>query len=181
MARPPRMGVPQRRENVYWVRSPKALEVFKFTIYSSEIQPIYTHFNGDATRPCYLNRVLCDPKHSLLNLRWKGYVFGWDHEMNCIHWVQLTQEAANQLIDQLAGPQNIRGLTVQISRTKKKQGRMNCHVIPDFGSMDLNRMRRAPDVRLSVFNLWRMEPNNHPFTTSEEELATGDGQIRLAT
>lgn len=165
-----RMGVPPRRENIFFVHSPKAEEKFKFAIYSAVIDPLYTHYNGKVTVPCYLDRSLCDPKHSLLNLRWKGYVFGFDFGRNNLGFLQLTHEAANMLLDQLEGPQALRGLTVDVCRTKKRNGRMLVHVDMYKPAFDLSRTRQAPPVRRSFFNLCQLEYNDHPFTTCVEDL-----------
>jgi len=174
------MGVPPRRENVFFVRSPKALEVVKFRIYSESIYSVFTHFNGKKTCPCYLNRDLCDPKHSILNLRWKGYVFGWNDSAHCLEWLQLTQECANQLLDQLGEAATLRGLLIQATRTKSKQGRMNCSILNSYGQIDPMRIRTDPPLRLSLFNVWGLEPTSHPFTTTIEELHAPPPQLRLA-
>lgn len=174
-----RMGIPPRRENVFYVRSPKGLETFKFTIYSELVEPVYTHYHGKRTVPCYKNHDLCEGGHSILNLRWKGYLFGWTHEENKLEWLQLTHEAANQLADQLEGAQPFRGITIQVSRTKSKQGRMNVRLIDSWQTLDVRRIRKPPCVRISLFNLWKLTPNNHPFSTCLEDVQLGGDGLAI--
>lgn len=166
MSRSARMGVPPRRKEVFYIYSPAALETFKFTVYSQTIEPVYTHWDGKGTVPCYVNRELCQPKHTILSLRWKGYLFGYHHGCNEASFLQLTHEAANQLLDQLGEATSLRGMILQTSRTKKKNGRQNCRVLHEFGSADPRTLPRELSARLSLFNMWKLEPNSLPWTTA---------------
>lgn len=159
-----RMGVPPRRRDVYFVESPKANESLCYTVWSVEIYPVYTHWTGTHTVPCYQDHSLCDGGHKLLNMRWKGYLFGYSHERAEPVFAQLTQEAANQLMDQIADGTSLRGLRIRLSRSKKNKGRLSCHLETQYRPQEAFRLPPVVCPRLSLFNLWNLEPNNHPFT-----------------
>lgn len=159
-----RMGVPPRRNDILFVQSPDAGQRFRFLCYSPVIQGFYTHYSG-RTVPCYKNHLKCPGGHSLLNRRWKGYLHGWSHARNEPIFLQLTPEAANQLLDQLAEGATLRGLMIEVSRSAKKKGRMSC-VLGEaqraFRSVDLPP---PLDCRRSCYNLWDL-----PYT--DEEMST---------
>lgn len=151
--------VPPRRRDVLFVQSPDAGERVKFICYSSCFYGVYTHYSGK-TCPCYEDHTLCLPEHSELNLRWKGYLHGWSHTRNEPVIMQFTVEAANQLVEQLSDRAVLRGLTIEVSRTAKKKGRMNCQVI---GAMPTTRPDQLPppiDPLRSLYNMWGL-----PFRT----------------
>lgn len=159
-----RMGIPPRPPLIYWVHTVGAAEECKFLIYSDMIEPVWTHYDNGQTCPCYEDHAHCKPKHSLLNLRWKGYLFGFNYFRREVGWIQLTQEAANQLADCLAQPQSLRGIEVTVQRSAKRKGRLSCHVSTTYAPKDLSRIGDAPDVRPSLFNMWKLPMTKHPFT-----------------
>lgn len=148
-----RDGIPPRRRDVLFVQSPDAGERLKFLVYSQSVWGVYTHYNGK-TKPCYENHDLCEGGHSLLNLRWKGYLHGWSYARNDQVIIQLTLEAANQLVEQLAESAVLRGLTIEVCRTAKKKGRSSCHVLGQYAQHDSAKLPPEIDPLRSLYNMW---------------------------
>jgi len=142
---------------------PEGASRHKFLCYSDKVCGFTCHWNGRKPVPCYANHDLCEGGHKILNRRWKGYLHGFSFTRNEPVILQLTLEAANQLREQCDEGASFRGLTLYVSRSEKKKGRLSCQVNWDVGIAPANKLPPIIHPRRSVFNLWGVPYNEEPF------------------
>lgn len=149
--------VPPKRSDVLWIERVAGGEKQTFTVYSPTIWGVYTHWNGAATKPCYQDRSFCEGGHSEETLRWRGYLHAWSAKLNRPCFVQLTEECARRLLMQVADGATFRGLTLEVSRTSSKKGRLTANVLT-WKSQQSDHLPPALDPRKSLEHLWRVKP-----------------------
>lgn len=169
-----RNGVPLRKRDIFFVETPKGGEKIEYVVYSIQMETLYTHFANGVTTPCYQDHSLCHGGHSEMNIRWKGYFLGYSHKRNETCICQLTLDAANQLMDQLADRSNLRGLRLCVSRSAKTKGRMYCQLVEHHRQLDSFKLPPVVSLRRSLFNLWKLPYNDHPFTELLEREEDGE-------
>lgn len=172
-----RNGVPLKRKDIFFVESPKALERIEYIVYSVELETCYTHFLNGKTFPCYEDHDLCEGGHTEMNIRWKGYFLGYSDKRREPVFCQLTLDAGNQLMDQLADRTNLRGLKIAVARSKKNNGRMSCGLVETHRTLDTYKLPPVVPARRSLLNLWKLPYNDSPFTRLLDR--PEDAEIRL--
>jgi hypothetical protein len=157
--------VPSRTKDVHWVEQLAASERQQWRIWSKCIWGVWTHYHDDkSTSPCYKDHTRCKGGHDPVSLRWKGYVMGWCFKLNRPAFVQLTQASVDAWTNQLAEGTPIRGQTLLISRTAKKNGRLVIEVQP-YQTVDPSSVPPDCDPRASLYNLWKLEDHGWAWAT----------------
>jgi hypothetical protein len=152
---------PETKPGVWWVEVPRGNEVVKFLVYSPTKQGVNMHYilKEKRTVPCFENHDLCYGGHSLANLKWRCYVFGFSYKRRKNCFLQLTWEAWETWAHQLQPGTSLRGQTIQVHRTEKNNGRLWIEV-ETWREKDRADLPRNEDVTLSLYNLWEFDPSD---------------------
>lgn len=133
-----------------------AKETLHCTILSYHIQGYWTHWTGDRSQPHWLEEGQCPGCRAGSPKRWKGYVFCQIHERKTTGFVELTPGAAVTLGEQLETPSLMRGTMVMLSRSQKRNGRLNVTVLATRAPLD--KLAPAIDVEPTLRALWGIPP-----------------------
>ncbi len=155
-----RSDVAPHKEGVLWVECLGGAESHKFTVFSPCVQGVNMHWLAREKRtvPCFQNHDLCPGGHSEKNLKWRCYVHAYSHKRHKQVFVQLTDDAWQSWLHQLREKQNLRGQTIILHRSEKKNGRLWVEV-EDWSSDSKRKMPEPLDCKLSLFAMWRFDPS----------------------
>jgi hypothetical protein len=115
---------PPRREGELWVERMKGAQCKEFTVYSSKIWGVWTHWSGSRTVPCFVDRSRCPSCLTKCPQRWKGYLHCYDHRGRRPVFLELTPTAARGLLSFVGEGVDLRGLRVTCKRTSSDRGRL---------------------------------------------------------
>ncbi len=101
----------------------KSIESHMFAILSKQIWGVWTHWNGRASEPCTGDsKTTCEGHKREFPLRWKGYLccLGPNNSEQC--FLELTPQAATDLLAQLPTGVVLRAYRLDMRRTSNTRG-----------------------------------------------------------
>lgn len=149
---------PRKRPGVLWVSTPAGKQRFVYQVYSQALWGIDTHYTPKGTVLCYEDRSRCIGGHKELNLRSKFFLHCFCETERKVCFAQLTNGAADDLDEQVKKGVSLRGMTIELVRSEKDNGRLNCKVL-DFGTREkADKLPPELDPLLSIYNLLKIDP-----------------------
>lgn len=123
---------PTRNTKILWVEKLKGNDVQKFVVVTPVLHGFYSHYvegRRPPSAPCWKDHTLCEGGHKEDNRRENFFLHCWSYRANKSVWLYLTPGAAQQLEDLVhLDLQQLKGLTLSVSRTSANNGRLNVHI-----------------------------------------------------
>lgn len=171
MAQLTRDDSPPKREGELWVERLKGSRTKKFTLYSTKIWGVWTHWNGKKSMPCVKPECECAGCVNKQPKRWKAYLHAYDHARRCQVFLELTPTATRSLLEQIGRGVSLRGATITVTRTSSDKGRLLVQVndVPTIPSM----LPEVKDPLKTLLDFWEIaeEPtgmNHGPVMVPEQ-------------
>jgi len=114
---------PTLRPNVLYIERLDGDESQTFVVYGSKIWGFRSHYNGSKTVPCWKDGS-CDGGCNEETLRENFLLQCYSQKKGKQVFLYLTPSAYKQLMEQKRNDVPLRGLTLRVRRTQKKQGRL---------------------------------------------------------
>lgn len=164
--------------DIFWVQSIDGGKQERYTIYSPQIWGVWTHHHYELKRttPCYDTHKFCFGGHDPRTLRFKGYLFGYSFERHRNEFLQLTEAAVINLEEQLGPEVQLRGLTIDVKRSAKKQGRLYVS-IADYIHRDPRTLPMDVSPRASLYNTWDIPDTGHKWSADPDRRLLIEGEI----
>jgi hypothetical protein len=115
---------PDRKEGLF-LRRLKAKQKTTVMILSRTLWGCFIHWDGKRSSPCIKLKALCDGCRAGKPKRWRAYLHVYDLHNRKEEFLELTEGAARQLLDQLPAGIELRGERVQFERLAGDQARVH--------------------------------------------------------
>jgi len=102
-----------------WVRRIKAGPGFTGEFVSASVWGVFTHWDGSRTRECYANPEKCAYCQRSMPNRWRGYVYVWNAAYKEYEFLELTQDAVEEIWRQVGKDTDLKGSLWEIKRHGK--------------------------------------------------------------
>jgi hypothetical protein len=146
---------PPDRNGELWVLRLKGNTKRTFTIVSTKLWGVRTHWNGKRTVPCFKPTDSCEGCKKCMPQRWKGYLHAFDGARRGYCFLELTPEAARQLLAQFPKGFNLRGQRIEVERTSSDQGRLHVNVLAPTPNLSILPPEMSP--KDTLLNLWEVK------------------------
>ena len=150
-------GSPGKTGPEIWVRRLVAGEEIDIAICSPAPWPIWTHWCGNHSEPCYTPHEQCPGHRRGYPRRWKGYLAIVNHTARRLEFLEITAKAADSL-KELAGEGNsLRGLRVKARRGKGDKARLAFSSLPEWSQYTQAKLPADVDPEKTLVRLWGMD------------------------
>lgn len=123
-----------------------------FVIFSLRITWLCSHWNGARSQPCIDPSEECDGCRKELPTKWKGYFHARSLTTDVEGFVEITPTIGDAIRGQSDYPLSLRGMRIELRRTKGDKGRLQCVLLPCICSLDSLPQEKDPTPVLK--QLW---------------------------
>ncbi len=124
-----------------------------YTILSTCLSGVWTHWDGQRSLPCYKARAKCTGCTRALPKRWKGYLCCWVVPQRAKFILEITPRAANQLLAAMPEGRIMRGFLIRVERTKGgRNGRLIVNLVGE--DPNISALPAADDPFQTLNFLW---------------------------
>jgi len=129
-----RQDYPPKAGPKWWIERVKAGQEQMFTVFSTSIYGVWTHWTLYGSSPCFARPDQCHGCKNKQPRRWKGYIhcYDWHNKRQC--FLELTPGVAESIIAQLGEGVPFRGYRLEMKRGKGDKARVKVQVLSPLPS-----------------------------------------------
>lgn len=159
-----RQDFPPKAGPKWWIERVKTGQEQLFTVFSSTIFGVWTHWGLYGSSPCMSTPDQCAGCKAKLPRRWKGYLhtYDWHNKRQC--FLEITPLVAEQIVEQLGENVPFRGYRLKLKRGKGDKARIKVEVLAPLPSGPSLVDEKSPQKTLE--KLWSL---NGPDDLQEDE------------
>lgn len=133
-----------------------------YTILSTSLFGVWTHWDGRTTIPCFKAKQRCQGCANAMPKRWKAYLHCYTTEADKDFLLELTPRACNMLLSEVPEGKMLRGLKIRVERSPGgRNGRLMASIVGT--DPHVQRLPAAKDPYNTLAFLWGMDPlDDHP-------------------
>lgn len=133
-----------------------------FQIFSHRVRIFASHWNGKRSQPCTVPQSECAGCLDKLPNKYKGYLHVRSVNTDVEGFLELTPTAIDSMKNQTPGVASVRGMRVEVRRTRGDQGRLSLVMLPVCCSISELPPERDPEDTLR--QLWTCGVNTEVLT-----------------
>lgn len=150
-----RQDQPPRGGPEMWILRLKAKQSRTLAILSVSLWGTWTHWNGQCSEPCFVEKKACSGCKRGLPKRWKGYLHCWDYHEKREVFLELTPMAADAVLVQCGEGAPLRRNRIQMARGDGDNTRLKVTIL---SAVPLDVLLPEPkDPKKTLEKLWGID------------------------